>query len=59
VTFPLAFQTVPNVQVTIANESAADVITFPVAVSNTGFTVKITNGGVGVLRNIHWLASGY
>jgi hypothetical protein len=59
VTFSLPFQTIPNVQITVANESPADTVIFPVAVSSTGFTVQIQNGGVGVARNIHWLASGY
>lgn len=59
VTFATPFQVVPNVQVTILNSAAGDQITFTAGPATTGFTVKILNGGVGVARNINWLAEAY
>lgn len=59
VTFATPFHAVPNVQVTILNPQANDVIAFPVQPTVSGFTVQITNGGAGVARNINWMAKGY
>ena len=59
VVFATPFQIVPNVQITILNPVAGDVIAFPAQPTTTGFTVQITNAGVGVARNINWLAKGY
>lgn len=59
VTFSTAFQIIPNVQITITNMQAGDVITFPVSPSASGFTVRITNGGSGVARTVNWQALGY
>jgi len=59
VTFSPAFQVIPNVQITITNMQAGDIVTFPVVPSTSGFTVKITNGGTGVARTINWTALGY
>lgn len=59
VVFATPFQIVPNVQITILNPQAGDVIAFPAQPTTTGFTVQITNAGVGVARNINWLAKAY
>lgn len=59
VVFATPFQIVPNVQITILNPVAGDVIAFPAQPTTIGFTVQITNAGVGVARNINWLAKGY
>lgn len=59
VTFAKNFQTTPNIQITILNAQAGDQITFPVAKSATGFTIRIMNGGSGVARTIDWFAAGY
>ena len=59
IVFATPFQIVPNVQITILNPQAGDVIAFPAQPTTTGFTVQITNAGVGVARNINWLAKGY
>lgn len=59
VAFTTPFHVAPNVQITILNPLAGDVIAFPVQPTTTGFTVQITNGGFGVARNINWLAKAY
>jgi hypothetical protein len=59
VAFATSFDSVPNVQITVLGAQPGDVITFPVATTESGFTVKITNGGSGVARSINWLAQGY
>lgn len=58
-TWATPFQIVPNVHVAITNMAAGDTITYPVAATANGVTVKILNGGVGVARNINIIASGY
>ena len=50
--------TVPAVQLTIVNAQAGD----DVVLSNqtlSGFTVRVTNAGVGVSRAVNWLSQGY
>lgn len=50
--------TVPAVQLTIVNAQAGD----DVVLSNqtlAGFTVRVTNAGVGVSRAVNWLSQGY
>ena len=59
VNFTPAFQTTPLVAVTILDVQAGDLITFPVAFTNTGGAILITNGGNGVQRAINWFARGY
>lgn len=59
IVFTVPFHIIPNVQITILNAQPGDTITFPVVPAISGFTVQITNGGVGVARNINWMAKGY
>jgi hypothetical protein len=59
VAFTTPFHVAPNVQITILNPQAGDVIAFPVQPTVSGFTVQITNGGAGVARSINWLAKAY
>lgn len=59
VAFTSQFNQVPNVHVSILNAQAGDLVTFPVQPTVSGFTVKITNGGVGVDRSINWSAEAY
>jgi len=58
VTYPIAFQVAPNVQITIVNAQDGDdaILTNETA---TGFDIQIKNGGVAVTRTINWLAKGY
>ena len=48
----------PNVQVTIVNGSPGDVLVFS-SETKAGFTLQITNGGVGVARTVNIVAQGY
>lgn len=59
VTFATPFQIVPNVQITILNAAAGDTVIFTAGPTAAGFTVQVLNGGVGVGRNINWLAEAY
>ena len=59
IVYPVAFQAVPNVQITILNAVMGDDIFFNAGPTANGFTVQIMNLGVGVARNINWLAKGY
>lgn len=58
VSYTTEFNALPNLQVTILNATAGDdaVITNE---TTTGFDVIIKNSGVGVQRNINWIAQGY
>ena len=57
-TYATPFQVAPNVQVTIINATAGDDIILTPQ-TESGFTVQVKNGGVGVARTINWLAQGY
>ncbi|MGO9174889.1 MAG: phage tail protein, partial [Desulfobaccales bacterium] len=59
ITFTPDFQITPAIAVTILNAQTGDVVTFPTAIGPAGGTIMITNGGVGVLRNISYIAKGY
>lgn len=59
ITFPVAFQIVPNVQITVTNAVAGDDIFITAGPTAAGFTVQIKNAGVGVARTINWLAAAY
>jgi hypothetical protein len=58
VAYAIPFQIVPNMQVTINAAVAGDDIVLTVQTVN-GCTIQIVNGGVGVARNINWMAQGY
>lgn len=58
ITYPIAFQAVPNLQVTIVNAQSGDTIQITNELT-TGFSVAILNAGVMVARSINWLAKGY
>jgi hypothetical protein len=49
---------VPVVQITVLNAQEGDTVVLS-AQTLSGFTVQIKNGGVGVARNINWIAKGY
>ncbi len=55
---PAGSPTAPNIQVTILNASAGDVLVLS-GVSLSGCTIQILNGGSGVARNVNILAQGY
>lgn len=64
ITFTKHFQIIPNVQITILDAQQHDDVQFPVSPyinpdGTGGFTVRIVNGAIGVLRRINWLAKGY
>lgn len=59
VVFTAPFQVVPNVQVTILNSVGGDTVIFLAGPTAAGFTLQITNLGIGVVRNVNWLAKGY
>jgi hypothetical protein len=59
VTFTPAFQVTPAITVLILNAQAGDVVTFPVAIGASGGTIEVQNSGVGVTRNISYVANGY
>ena len=48
----------PNIQITELSAQSGDKVTLTNQ-SNTGFTIQIINGGVGVARNINWVALGF
>jgi Putative phage tail protein len=52
------FNASPNVQITILNAVAGDDVVLS-AQTASGFTVRVLNGGVGVVRTINWVAQGY
>lgn len=58
VTYSAPFQASPNVQITILNAQQGDDVVLTGQTVN-GFTVQITNAGVGVARNINWLSQSY
>ena len=58
VTYVAPFQVAPNVQITILNAQQGDDVVLTGQTVN-GFTVQITNAGVGVARNINWLSQSY
>lgn len=58
ITYATQFNVSPNVQITIRGATAGDDVSLT-ALSATGFTVQILNGGSGVARNIDWVAQGY
>lgn len=58
VSFSSAFQQPPNVQVTLINGQAGDLVVLSPP-TQTGFAVQVTNSGSGVTRNVNWLAQGY
>lgn len=58
ITYPVAFQTTPNLQITIINAVSGDTVQVT-GESATGFSVAILNAGVMVARSINWLAKGY
>ncbi len=59
VAFTPAFQITPAIAVTILNAQSGDVVTFPTAIGPAGGAFLVTNGGVGVLRDISYIAKGY
>ncbi len=59
ITFTPAFQITPAIAVTVLNAEAGDVVAFPTAIGPAGGTIMVTNGGVGVARNISYIAKGY
>jgi hypothetical protein len=48
----------PNVQITVLNASQGDTVSITGS-TLAGFTVSVLNGGVGVARNINWIAQGF
>lgn len=58
VSFATPYQQVPNVQITLINGVAGDHVALSPPTIN-GFTVQVINSGVGVARNINWLAQGF
>jgi predicted phage tail protein len=58
VTYTTPFKAVPSVAVTIEGGSAGDNIELT-AEDETGFSLMIKNGGVGVERQVNWIAQGY
>ncbi len=60
ITFATPFHAPPHVQITRLNMQAGDILVFDQAnVTTTGFPVRITNSGIGVVRSINWRAKGY
>lgn len=58
VTYTSPFNDVPNVQVTILDAVAGDILALT-GRSAASFTMQITNGGSGVARTVNWAAQGY
>lgn len=58
ITFATPFQQIPNVQVTLVNGVAGDLVVLSPP-TRDDFTVQVLNGGSGVVRNINWLAQGF
>jgi len=58
ITYPIAFQVAPNVQITIVNAQDGDDVKLTNETA-TGFDIVVRNGGSNVSRTINWLAKGY
>jgi len=52
------FQRTPSVQVTVIGGADGDSILVTPS-TESGFTVRVFNGGVGVARTVDWIAKGY
>jgi hypothetical protein len=58
VTYSQTYNIVPNTVITITDEVNGDIVSLTNQ-TESGFTVQITNGGVGQARTITWHAVGY
>lgn len=58
INFSRDFQVPPAVQITIFSAQTGDLVVLDPPTA-AGFTVQITNAGLGVARNINWTAQGY
>jgi len=58
ITYATPFHNIPKPQITILNMQAGDVIVLS-SISSSGFTLQVTNGGVGVARSAVYLSPGY
>ncbi len=52
------FRVVPNPVVSIVNAQAGDLVVLTNETRN-GFTVRITNNGIGVARKVNWISKAY
>lgn len=58
VLYPTVYNMIPSPVISIFNAQAGDTIVLSNQ-TESGFTVQITNSGIGVLRQINWVANGY
>ena len=57
-TYPIPFQTRPSVLITVLAAQEGDDLSLT-AESQNGFTARVLNAGVGVVRNINYTSRGY